>query len=58
MTMRGISGIGFDYTEAFLERYISYMQCYGDAAVDSLWKIPEFGPAQKKALWDIMCNIK
>lgn len=56
--MRGISGIGFDYTEAFLERYISYMQCYGDAAVDSLWKIPEFGPAQKKALWDIMCNIK
>lgn len=31
---------------------ISYMKCYGSDAVDSLWKILEFGLAQKEALWD------
>lgn len=33
---------------------ISYMKCYGDDAVDSLWKILEFGLAQKEALWDAL----
>lgn len=33
---------------------ISYMQCYGDDAVDSLWKILEFGLAQKEVLWDMI----
>lgn len=28
------------------------MKCYGSDAVDSLWKILEFGLAQKEALWD------
>lgn len=31
---------------------ISYMKCYGSEAVDSLWKILEFGLAQKETLWD------
>lgn len=35
---------------AFMQ--ISYMKCYGEDAVDSLWKILEFGLAQKEALWD------
>lgn len=35
---------------------ISYMKCYGEDAVDSLWKILEFGLAQKDALWDVMCK--
>ncbi len=33
---------------------ISYMKCYGEEAVDSLWKILELGLAQKEALWDIV----
>ncbi len=31
---------------------ISYMKCYGSDAVDSLWKILEFGLAQKETLWN------
>lgn len=31
---------------------ISYMKCYGSDAVDSLWKILEFGLAQKETLWE------
>lgn len=37
---------------AFMQ--ISYMKCYGEDAVDSLWKILEFGLTQKEALWDIV----
>ncbi len=32
--------------------HISYMQCYGPYAVDSLWKILKFGMEQKEALWE------
>lgn len=35
---------------------VSYMKCYGSDAVDSLWKILEFGLAQKEALWDRYCG--
>lgn len=31
--------------------HISYMQCYGPYAVDSLWGILRFGMAQKEVLW-------
>lgn len=31
---------------------ISYMQCYGADAVDSLWRILKFGLEQKEALWE------
>lgn len=34
--------------------YISYMQCYGPEAVDSLWKILQFGLAQKEKLWEMV----
>lgn len=34
--------------------HISYMQCYGPYAVDSLWKILKFGMEQKEALWEIV----
>lgn len=39
---------------AFMQ--ISYMKCYGEDAVDSLWKILEFGLAQKEALWESVCG--
>ena len=32
--------------------HISYMQCYGPYAVDSLWSILKFGMAQKEVLWE------
>ena len=32
--------------------HISYMQCYGPYAVDSLWKILKFGMEQKEVLWE------
>ncbi len=32
--------------------HISYMQCYGPYAVDSLWRILKFGMAQKEVLWE------
>ncbi len=31
--------------------HISYMQCYGPEAVDSLWEILKFGMRQKQQLW-------
>ena len=31
--------------------HISYMQCYGLEAVDSLWEILKFGMRQKQQLW-------
>lgn len=34
--------------------HISYMQCYGPYAVDSLWKILKFGMEQKETLWEIL----
>jgi Putative homoserine kinase type II (protein kinase fold) len=34
--------------------HISYMQSYGPYAVDSLWKILNYGIAQKEALWDMI----
>lgn len=34
--------------------HISYMQCYGPYAVDSLWKILEFGMNQKEVLWELL----
>ena len=36
------------------QMHISYMQTYGPDAVDSLWKILEFGIAQKEALWSMI----
>lgn len=37
--------------------FISYMQCYGPDAVDSLWKILQFGLKQKEKLWEmIVCK--
>lgn len=33
--------------------HISYMQSYGPDAVDSLWKILQFGLAQKPILWEM-----
>lgn len=33
---------------------ISYMQCYGPDAVDSLWKILKFGMEQKEKLWEML----
>lgn len=38
------------------QMHISYMQCYGEDAVDSLWKILKFGIDQKEILWrKILC---
>ena len=34
------------------QMHISYMQTYGPYAVDSLWKILNYGISQKEALWD------
>lgn len=34
--------------------FISYMQCYGPEAVDSLWKILLFGLEQKEKLWNMI----
>lgn len=34
--------------------HISYMQCYGPYAVDSLWSILKFGMAQKEVLWKLI----
>lgn len=36
--------------------HISYMQSYGPDAVDSLWKILQFGLAQKPVLWKMIKN--
>ena len=36
------------------QMHISYMQTYGPYAVDSLWKILNFGIAQKEELWNRM----
>lgn len=36
---------------------ISYMQCYGADAVDSLWQILKFGMEQKEALWEMLCEM-
>ncbi len=37
-----------------VQMHISYMQCYGEDAVDSLWEILKFGIAQKERLWKIL----
>ena len=34
--------------------HVSYMQSYGPYAVDSLWKILQFGIAQKEPLWKMI----
>ncbi len=34
--------------------HISYMKCYGDDAVDSLWRILKFGLEQKERLWKML----
>ena len=36
--------------------HISYMQSYGPDAVDSLWKILQFGLEQKSVLWKMIKN--
>ena len=36
------------------QMHISYMQTYGPYAVDSLWKILNYGIAQKDALWNMV----
>lgn len=36
--------------------HISYMQSYGPDAIDSLWKILQFGLAQKPILWEMIKN--
>ncbi len=36
------------------QMHISYMQTYGPYAVDSLWKILNFGIDQKETLWDMI----
>ena len=36
--------------------HISYMQTYGPYAVDSLWKILQYGMARKEELWDMLCS--
>ncbi|MBO5032364.1 MAG: phosphotransferase [Lachnospiraceae bacterium] len=35
--------------------HISYMQVYGPDAVDSLWKILQYGMDQKRKLWEKWC---
>lgn len=40
--------------EGAVYMHISYMQCYGAEAVDSLWSILNFGMAQKDALWELI----
>ncbi len=34
--------------------HISYMKCYGEDAVDSLWRILKFGIEQKERLWEML----
>lgn len=34
--------------------FISYMQCYGPEAVDSLWRILKFALEQKEKLWELL----
>ncbi len=36
--------------------HISYMQAYGPDAVDSLWKILQYGMARKEELWEKWCE--
>lgn len=36
--------------------HISYMHTYGPYAVDSLWKILQYGMARKEELWEIWCS--
>lgn len=38
--------------------HISYMKVYGPEAVDSLWKILQFGMAQKEKLWALYSSCK
>lgn len=40
------------------QMHISYMQTYGPYAVDSLWKILNFGMEQKEALWDRIKSLR
>ena len=35
-----------------IQMHISYMQSYGPYAVDSLWKILQYGMEQKEILWE------
>ncbi|MBQ8638878.1 MAG: aminoglycoside phosphotransferase family protein [Lachnospiraceae bacterium] len=37
-----------------IQMHISYMQVYGPYAVDSLWKILQFGIEQKEILWEMI----
>ena len=37
-----------------IQMHISYMQVYGPYAVDSLWKILQFGLEQKEPLWEMI----
>lgn len=51
----GISRPEYDllwYGAAYM--HISYMQCYGADAVDSLWMILKFGLEQKEKLWEML----
>ena len=34
--------------------HVSYMKCYGEDAVDSLWKILKFGIEQREKLWELL----
>ena len=36
------------------QMHISYMQTYGPYAVDSLWKILNYGMEQKEVLWNMI----
>ena len=36
------------------QMHISYMQTYGPYAVDSLWKILNYGIEQKETLWNMV----
>lgn len=51
----GISRLEYDllwYGAVYM--HISYMQCYGPDAVESLWMILNFGLEQKEKLWEMM----
>ena len=37
--------------------FISYMQCYGPEAVDSLWRILQFALGQKEELWEFLLEV-
>lgn len=41
-----------------IQMHITYMQTYGPYAVDSLWKILQFGIDQKDTLWEELNNNK